>query len=218
VAAEANNLFGYLAALIADKRAHPAEDLITRLVVASEDGTRLSEQEALVNTFLLIAGGYETTANLLANSVLTLHRHPQQREALRANPDLIPGAVEELLRYVRISHCATERVTVRELELSGVSIPVGSVVIPLQYSANRDPDCTTDPDRFDVTRPPTQHLAFGYGPHRCLGAPLARLELHAALNLLLQRLPNLRPTVPTGDLPWKTGLLTRGPLTLPVTW
>ncbi len=219
VRAASEQMFGYLGRLIAAKRADPADDLLTRMILARDEEDRLSEPELLNNTYILLIGGYETTAGLLANGLLTLHRHPDQLAMLRADPTLIPGAVDELLRYVRIAKSALERVATEEVELGGTHIPPGATVIPLQYSANRDEALTgDDPDRFDITREPLPHMAFGGGAHYCLGAQLARLELRIALAGLLRRLPDLRPTVEAAAVDWKQGLLTRGPASLPVTW
>ena len=218
VAAAGKAMFGYLGGLIAHKRANPADDLLTGLIQARDDKDQLSEQELLFNTYLLMVGGYETTANLLANSLLTFARHPEQWELLRAQPERVPAAVEELLRYVRIAKATVERVATEDVELSGVRVPAGSTVIPLQYSANRDTAFLADADTLDVTRRPTQHLAFGHGIHFCIGAPLARLELDVAYTALLRRLPHLRPAIPEAEVEWKTGLLTRAPVALPVTW
>jgi len=137
---------------------------------------------------------------------------------LRNKPEMIPDAVEEMLRYVRIAKAILERVATEDVELSGVTVRAGSTVIPLQYSANRDEALTDDPDRFDITRKPVPHAAFGGGIHFCLGAPLARLELRATFEGLLRRLPDLRPAVDAAEIEWKHGLLTRGPVVLPVTW
>ena len=218
IQAAGQQMFGYLETLIAAKRAEPANDLLTRMIQARDNEDKLSEPELVNNAYLLLTGGYETTTALLANSLLTLHRHPDQLAMLRARPDLIPNAVEELLRYVRIAKAVLERVATEDVDLGGVSVPAGSTVIPLQYSANRDETLVEDPDRLDITRKPVPHLAFGGGLHFCIGAPLARLELRTAFERLLTRLPDLRPAVDTSDVMWKHGLLTRGPVALPVTW
>jgi len=218
IQAAGEQLFGYLERLIAARRAEPADDLMTRLIQARDEQDRLSEPELLSNIYILLSGGYETTAGLLANSLLTLHRHPEQLAMLRDKPELIPDAVEEMLRYVRIIKAVLERVAVEDVELSGVMVPAGSTVIALTYSANRDEALIEDPDRFDITRKPSPHMAFGGGLHFCLGAPLARLELRAAFEGLLRRLPELRPAVDPSEVEWKSGVLTRGPVALPVTW
>lgn len=168
--------------------------------------------------YILLVGGYETTATLLADAVVTLHRHPEQFAMLRGKPELIPDATEEILRYVPIAKASMERVATKDVELSGTRIPAGTAVIPLQYSANRDESLADEPNRFDVTRAPTQHLTFGHGIHYCLGAQLARLELHVAFATLFGRLPRLRLENRESTIEWKEGLVTRGPVALPVTW
>lgn len=219
VQAASGQFQAYLRDLIAAKRRAPAGDLVSALIAARDDDDKLSETELLSMVFLVMAGGYETTASLLTNSLLVLHRHPGQLSLLRNQPELIPGAVEELLRYVPIAWSSPERITLAEVELGGQRIPAGATVVPLTYSANHDPALTSDPDRLDVTRPaPSPHLAFGHGIHRCIGAPLARAEMTTALSTLLRRLPALRPAVPETELTWKKGSLTIGPTTLPITW
>jgi cytochrome P450 len=206
----------YLGDLIAAKRADPTDDLLSELIrTHDEDGDRLSGPELLYTAHILLVGGYETTAGLLANSVLTLHRHPEALVLLRERPELIPTAVEEILRYVPISAGSLDRVATEDVELSGVRVPAGTVLVPLQYSANRDEALTPDPDRFDITRPPGPHMTFGHGIHYCLGAQLARLELRTAYGTLVRRLPTLRPT---NAVTWKRGMITRGPAALPVVW
>jgi cytochrome P450 len=211
-------LFGYLGKLIMEKRAEPAEDLLTELIEVHDEGERLSEKELLFTVYIMLIGGYETTAGLLTNGIITLHRHPEQLAMLIGKPELIPDATEEILRYVPIAKASMERVATEDVELSGTVIPAGSPVIPLQYSANRDETLTEDPNRFDVTRTPTQHLAFGHGIHHCLGAQLARLELHVAFATLLRRMPELRPRNPESTIEWKEGMITRGPVAMPVIW
>ncbi|HEV2783694.1 MAG TPA: cytochrome P450 [Actinophytocola sp.] len=211
------HMVAYLGKLIAAKRAQPADDLLTELIQTRDGGDSLSEPELLFTTYIMLIGGYETTAGLLANSILTLHRHPDQYALLRDKPELIATAVEEILRYVPIAKASMERVATADVELSGVHVPAGSVLIPLQYSGNRDEALTADPDRFDVTRTPAPHLAFGHGIHHCLGAQLARLELEVAYTTLFDRLPELRPAEPR-SIVWKRGMITRGPVALPVTW
>jgi cytochrome P450 len=210
----------YLGGLIAAKRAAPADDLLSALIAARDEDDRLSEPELMSALFLLIAGGYETTAGMLANAVVVLGYHrPDQLALLRSRPELIPDAVEELLRFVPVAWCAPERVALAEVELSGVRIPAGSTVVPLTYATNRDPALVAEPERLDVTRAGyAPHLAFGHGIHRCLGAPLGRLELQVAFATLLRRLPALRPAVPEAELTWKVGGFTIGPRVLPVTW
>jgi cytochrome P450 len=216
---EANErMAAYLGGLIQWKCAEPADDLLTALIDSHDQEDRLSTPELVATTYILLVGGYETTAGLLANSLLTLHRHPEQLALLRDKPELIPGAVEEILRFVPISRASMERVATEDVVLSGVRVPAGTLLIPLPYSANRDEALLNEPDAFDLTREPLPHLAFGHGIHYCLGASLARLELNVAYTTLLRRLPGLRPAVPESDVVWKHGQLTRAPVALPVTW
>lgn len=218
VRAAGEQMMAYLKELITTKSANPAEDLLSALIEThEEDGDRLSAPELLFTTYIMLAGGYETTAGLLANSILTLHRHPEALSLLRDKPELIPTAVEEILRYVPIAKASMERVTTEDVTLSDVQLPAGTTVIPLQYSANRDAALTPDPDTFDITRTPVPHLAFGHGIHYCLGAQLARLELHTAYATLLRRLPDLHPIDPEAVV-WKQGLITRAPVALSVAW
>jgi cytochrome P450 len=220
IQAALGELTGYLVQLIAGKRAVPADDLLSALIAARDDADSLSEAELVSTLFILIAGGYETTAAIMANSLVTLHYHHQDQLALlRDKPELIPGAVEELLRCVPISWSACERVALADVELSGVRIPAGATVVPLTYAANRDPAAIDEPERLDLSRAASaSHLAFGHGIHRCIGAPLGRLELQIAFGTLLRRLPDLRPAVPEAELSWRLGVINVGPTVLPVTW
>jgi cytochrome P450 len=212
-------LMGYLGQLIASKRDTPGDDLVSGLVTIHDETERLTEQELLHTVYILIAGGFETVAGLLTNSILVLHDHPDQLALLRDKPELLPGAVEELLRYVPITRAGLERVALADVDLSGVTVPAGSTVIPMMYSANRDPALTDQPDRFDITREPAPHLAFGHGVHHCVGAPLARLELQAAYQTLVRRLPKLSLAEPDpAALRWKIGMSVVGLHELPVTW
>ena len=213
-------LYGYMARLIEVKRAEPADDLITALIAARDQDDRLSEEELTVLCLSLLIGGHETTANQINMSLLTLLDHPAELAKLRADPALIPGAVEEFLRYVRLGGGALPpaRVTIEDVQLGDVTIPAGEAVLPLFATANRDPSVYSDPDRFDVTRAPVNQLAFGAGAHHCLGAQLARLELQEAFRGLLGRLPGLRLAVPASELQFKPGMALHTLCELPVRW
>jgi len=211
-------LYGYFGALIEIKRARPADDLISGLIAARDDADRLSEQELTVMCCTLLIGGHETTANQINLSLLLLFDHPGQVAKLRADPGLIPAAVEELLRYVRLGSLPPARVTTEDVQLGGVTIPAGEQVMPLFGTANRDPSVFTDPGRFDVTRDAASHLTFGAGVHHCLGAQLARVELQEAFRGLVGRLPGLRLAVPAGDLEFKPGMAIHSLRELPVRW
>jgi cytochrome P450 len=213
------DLYGYFGRLIEVKRARPADDLMTALIAARDETGRLSEEELTTLGCTLLIGGHETTANQLNLSLLLLFDHPRELEKLRADPGLIPGAVEELLRYVRLGGgLPPARITTEDVELGGVTIPAGEVVLPLFASANRDPSVFSDPDRFDVSRAPANHLTFGAGVHHCLGAQLARLELQEAMRGLLGRVPGIRLAVPATGLRFKPGMAIRSLRELPIRW
>jgi cytochrome P450 len=213
-------LYGYFARLIEVKRAEPADDLMTALIAARDEGDRLSEEELTVLGCSLLIGGHETTANQINMSLLTLLDHPAELAKLRADPALIPGAVEEFMRYVRLGGGALPpaRVTTEDVLLGGVTIPAGEAVLPLFATANRDPSVFSNPDLFDVTRAPMNQLAFGAGAHHCLGAQLARLEMQEAFRGLLSRLPGLRLAVPASELQFKPGMALHTLRELPVSW
>jgi cytochrome P450 len=184
-------LVEYVSRVIAERRKEPREDLISRLVAAEERGQTLTEDEMLGTVALLLVAGNETTAHLISNGMLVLLRNPDQMARLRDDPALLPSAVDELLRYTGPVH-TTRRVAKTDVSLGGAEIRRGEVVIGLLAAANRDPDKYADPDRLDVARNPTDHVAFGDGIHFCLGAALARLEGQITIGTLLQRFPNLR--------------------------
>ena len=211
-------LYGYFCALIEIKRAQPADDLMSALIAARDDADRLSEQELTVMCCTVLIGGHETTANQINLSLLLLFDHPGEVAALRADPGLIPAAVEELLRCSRLGGLPPARVTREDVQIGGVVIPAGEQVMPLFGTANRDPSAFTDPDRFDVTRDAARHLTFGAGVHHCLGAQLARVELQEAFRGLIGRLPGLRLAVPASDLEFKPGMAIHSLRELPVRW
>ncbi|MDT7847417.1 cytochrome P450 family protein [Streptomyces justiciae] len=212
-------LHGLLAGLLADKRRHPADDLLSALVaVRDEEDGRLSEEELVGTALMLVVAGHESTVNLLGNAVLGLLQHPDQLRQLRERPELMPGAVEEFLRYDPSVERSTSRYAAEDLELAGVPIPRGSMVVVALGAAGRDAPQAEDADPavLDVTRPAARHLAFGHGIHYCLGAPLARLEATIALRVLLARIPELELDVPVDELEWIGSGIIRGVLALPV--
>ncbi len=213
-AAVTGEMAGYLQRLLGERRSQPRDDLLTRLAAAEVDGERLTPAEILGFFQLLLLAGSETTTNLISNAVLCLAEHPAQRARLRADPGLLPSAIEEVLRY-RAPLQWMYRVTRREVDLRGTTVPAGAMVLAVIGSANRDPAAFPDPGRFDITRDPNHHLAFGHGAHFCLGAPLARLEARVALADLLARLDGLEPATAA---PWepRPGLHVHGPARLPV--
>ena len=181
----------YFGKLIEQRRADPGGDLISGLIAAQLDGEHLDTQELLGFCMLLLVAGNETTTNLLANAVLCWHDHPEALEAVRADRTLLPGTVEEVLRF-RSPVQSMYRVTATDVELGGLSLPEGSPVLAWIGAANRDPAQFDAPDTFNPARTPNRHLAFGQGIHFCLGAPLARLEARLALDAVLDRLPGLQ--------------------------
>lgn len=208
----------YLAELIARKRETPQDDLVSVLIDARDAGGRLSEGELVNFCFALLAAGHETTANMINLSFAALCQNPEQLDRLRADPGLLPGAVEELLRYVTLATIGMPRITREEVRLGGITIPEGETVIPSFNVANRDPAAFEEPDRLDVGREPRPHLAFGAGVHHCVGAQLARIELQEAFRGLLTRLPGLRMAVPMSDLEFHAGQAITSMRELPVTW
>jgi cytochrome P450 len=211
VTAEMN---AYLTDLLGQRREAPRDDLLTRLAGAEVDGERLTQAEILGFFQLLLVGGQETTTNLINNAILCLVENPDQLARLRAAPDLLPSAVEEVLRY-RSPFQWFYRATRRDVEVHGRVIPAGKLVLTVVGSANRDPRQFPDAGRFDITRDPNPHLAFGHGIHFCLGAPLARLEARVALADLLERVKGL--ALASAE-PWepRKALHVHGPTRLPI--
>jgi cytochrome P450 len=210
-------LYEYFAELIRARRTQPRDDLLSALIAARDLGDRLSEEELTNLACTILVAGYETTAHSISLSLLALLDHPAEMAKLRAHPELIPGAVEELVRYVRIGVLPLARVTTKEVELGGVTIPAGDVVLPIIQAANRDASVFSEPETFDVTRAPVSHLGFGSGAHHCLGAQLARVELQEAMRGLV-RLPGLALAVPAADLRFEPGMAIHNLRALPVTW
>ncbi|GAB2969531.1 cytochrome P450 [Streptomyces pseudoechinosporeus] len=209
----------YLAELIAAKRAKPGVDLLSALIhTADEDGDRLSPDELIGMSNLLLIAGHETTVNLIGNGLRALFAHPGQLADLRADFGLLNGAIEEMLRYDGPVETCTDRLALEDVEMGGVTIPAGSTVLITMADADRDPERFKEPDRFDIRRDSRGHIAFGHGLHYCLGAPLARLEGRIAFRTLLERCPDLAPDADESELPWTPGLLIRGVRKLPVRW
>lgn len=184
-------MFGYLQGLVDAARRSPGDDMISALAAPVEDGDRLDDQELLSMLALLLFAGHETTINATANGTLALLRHPEQLELLREQPELMPKAVEEVLRFdgpIKILH----RWVLDDIEIRDRAIRPGDRVFLALAGANRDPEHFTEPDAIDVTRYPNRHVAFGRGIHACIGAQLARLEMRYALGAIVQRLPELR--------------------------
>ncbi|GIE32536.1 cytochrome P450 [Actinoplanes italicus] len=209
----------YLAELVERKRAAPSDDLLSDLISqhTREDG-RLSHAELIAMAVLLVVAGHDTTVNLLGTAMTALFKQPAQADLLRSRPDLIAGAVEEFLRFDSSVEQSTFRFAAEDLELGGVRIQRGDLVVVYLGEASRDApqDDDGDPAKLDVTRPQARHLAFGHGIHHCVGAPLARMEAKIAIGSLLRRFPALRPAVPLAEVPWIPSGMMRGPVRLPV--
>jgi hypothetical protein len=208
-------LTDYFRTLVAERRARPRADLLSALIAAEEAGDRLSEDELLATCVLLFVAGHETTVNLIGNGLLVLLRHPDALRSLRDDPSLIGGAVEELLRYDGPVQ-RTGRIANMDAEIDGRKIAEGTLVLGLIGAANRDPAQFPEPDRLDFRRADNRHLAFGWGIHFCLGAPLARVEGQIALLTLARRLPGLALRVAAPE--WRESATLRGLRSLPVTW
>lgn len=206
----------YIAGLVADKRAHPTDDVLTDLVAARDEGDRLTEDELVGFGVALLVAGHETTANQIGNFTYTLLTHPDRLAELRQDPSLVPAAVEELLRITPLAASAGfPRITTEPVELGGVTIPAGEAVFLDGGVANRDPEVFEHPDEIDFHRPANPHVAFGHGAHHCVGASLARMELQVAIGTLLRRFPGLDLA---GEARFKQGRLIRGLQVLPVRW
>ena len=212
-AAARRALAEYFRALIAERRAAPRGDMLSDLIAAEEAGDKLSEDELLATCILLLVAGHETTVNLIGNGTLALLRHPEQLRRLRENPGLIASAVEELLRYDGPVQ-RTARIPSADVTFDGLTIGKGEMVMPFIGAADRDPAQFPDPDRLDITRTDNRHIAFGWGIHFCLGAPLARVEGQIAIGTLVQRLPKL--ALATDRPEYRQSLTLRGLTTLPV--
>ncbi|TQM79906.1 cytochrome P450 [Saccharothrix saharensis] len=203
----------YLAGLVTRKRAEPDEDLLSDLARHDE----LTVEELTGIAFLLLLAGHETTANMLSLGTFALLEHPEQLAALRADPDLLPGAVEELMRYLAVADIFYRYAT-EDIELGGETIPAGSTVVVSLLAANRDPRRFEDPDVLDVRRTARGHLGFGHGVHQCLGQQLARIEMRAGFGGLLRRFPTLALAVPADQVRLRTDMNIYGVHELPVTW
>jgi hypothetical protein len=214
----ANDAFlDYLDRLTAAKEREPGTDIISRLLEHVAAG-EMSRRDVLLNARLLVVAGFESTAKQMTVGILLLLRHPDQLAALRADPALMGHAVEEILRYVTIDHYGRRRVATEDIEVGGQLIKKGEGVVISHSIANRDPRAFPNPAEFDIRREARHHLAFSFGPHQCLGQPLARLELEIALDTVLRRMPDLRLAVPFEELRFMHDSTMYGVEELPVTW
>jgi cytochrome P450 len=215
----AGKMRDYIIDLIRQRRREPKDDLVSALVAARDNDDKLTEDELLSLVQAILIAGHETTASEIPNFVYTLLTHPEQLAAIKADPGLIPQAVEELLRFVPLGAGADlPRYALEDVELGGVTVRAGEPVVPAVAAANHDSTVYADPLRFDLNRKEATHVGFGYGAHYCLGAPLARMELQVTVSTLLSRLPNLRLDDEANGIDWKSGLSTRGPERLMLAW
>jgi cytochrome P450 len=218
--AASGRLFEYLDNLIGEKIANPADDLLSGLVERIANGELTRNDAAQMGVLMLIAG-HETTANMIALGTLALLEHPDQLELLRTSsgdPGVVASAVEELLRYLHITHNGRRRVALEDIEIAGETIRAGEGIILANDIANRDPAVFEDPDRLDLTRDARRHVAFGFGVHQCLGQPLARMELQVVYSTLYQRIPTLKLATTLDQIPFKHDGSVYGVYELPVTW
>ncbi len=206
----------YMGELIDRAVAAPGEDMLGMLV--REHGDDLTRTELVGIASLLLIAGHETTASMLAIGTLALLRHPEQAALLRDDPQVAAPAVEELMRYLSVVHSGVPRVATADTEVAGQAIGAGDVVVVSLPAADRDRALVEDPDRLDVGRAASHHVAFGHGVHHCLGAPLARMEMATAFPALLRRFPTLAPAMPFEDVEFRSASVVYGLRSLPVTW
>jgi len=209
-------LAAYFAELIAVRRSEPGDDLVSALACDSGAADGLTDNELLSTIFLLVMAGFDTTVNLIASGTLALLTHPGEKVRLRQDPSRLPAAVEELLRFTNPVRHANDRFTTEDVPVGDVVIPAGEWVLPAISSANRDPAQYPDPDRLDLGRDTSGHVAFGHGIHHCLGAPLARMEAEVALGALLAQFPRISLALPSSELRWRPVILMNGLESLPV--
>ena len=208
----------YLRQLIADKRANPGEDLLSRLVVRYEEAGKYDHDQLTSMARLLLIAGHETSANMISLGTMTLLKHPDQLAELKRDPGLAPKVAEELLRYLAVADLATSRIATTDVEIGGELIREGEGIIAVTLAANRDEEAFDHADELDVHRDAAGQVAFGFGLHHCIGADLTRLELEVVFGTLFQRVPGLRLAKPMEELPYKDGAVMYGVYEMPVTW
>jgi len=214
----ATELMGYFDRLVTAKEQQPTDDLFGRMVARSAEGG-LNHEELVGMAALLLLAGYDTMAQMIGIGTVTLFEHPDQLGELKKNADLLPAAVEELLRYLSINHAGLPRAATEDVVVGGQQIRAGDGVLVMLNAANRDETMFENADTFDIHRVNTgKHLAFGHGFHKCVGATLARVELTEVFGGLFQRLPGLRPAKPLQELPFRHDMVLYGVRALPVTW
>jgi cytochrome P450 len=206
----------YANSLINAKRANPGDDMVSELVRVTEDGDRLTQGELVAMIFVLVVAGHITTIYSIASSVHSLLTHPDQLAKLKADPSLMPAAVDELLRFDGAAGVGTFRFTRENISVGDMVIPAGNLLALSWHAANRDSSHFPDADRLDLDRHPLGSMAFGHGLHYCIGVPLAKMQIEIALSRLTTRFPDLRLAVDPGELRWDDSALLRGLLALPV--
>jgi cytochrome P450 len=212
------DLYEYLGKLIAEKAEHPTDDVLGYMASEHVKRGAISTEALTTIAMLILIAGFDTTANMISLGLLTLMQHPDQLELLKQEPDRIPGAAEELLRFLSITHRGRHKAAIEDIEVGGVMIKAGDGVIAAQDTANRDPRLFVAPDKLDVTREARHHLAFGHGVHQCIGAALARIELQVAYETILRRLPDITLAVPVESIEFKHEAAVYGLREMPVTW
>src|SRR5215210_812291 len=218
VTAKLIEFIAYMRRLVAEKRSHPSDDLLSGLVLAEAEGDKLSENELLSMIFVLIVAGHETTVNLIGNGMLALFEHPEQRARLQEDPNLLKTAIEEMLRYYGPVEMSLTRWVRQDTELGGQRLRRGEQIMALLASANHDGEQFPNLEVFDISREPNRHAAFGTGIHSCLGATLARLEGQITFATLLSRMPDLALAIPRDEIRWRDATFLRGLMELPVTF
>jgi cytochrome P450 len=213
----ATELMAYFDKLVTARRKNPGEDMLSRLAEQEVAG-EISHQEFMGLAALLLLSGYDTMAQMIGLGTATLLQHPEQLAELRANPALYPQAIEELLRYLSINHAGLPRAATEDVTVGQALIRAGDGVLVMINAANRDPEAFQSPDRFDIHREPGQHVAFGYGFHKCIGLTLARVELSTVFEGLFDRLPTLELGKPLTELPFRDDMVLYGVRQLPVVW
>ncbi|MFI1701664.1 cytochrome P450 [Streptomyces bobili] len=217
--AATREMAGYLAGQIAERLAEPKDDLLSSIAERVTAG-EIDHRQATEMALLLLIAGHETTANMIALGTLALLHNPDQLALLRESddPKFVAGAVEELLRYLHITHLGRRRAVTEDIEVAGQVVRAGEGVIMVNEIANRDPEVFADPDRLDLTRDARRHVAFGFGVHQCLGQPLARMELQVVYGTLYKRIPTLKPACALDDVRFKNDAFIYGVHELPVAW
>ncbi|MGH3853742.1 MAG: cytochrome P450 [Pseudonocardiaceae bacterium] len=216
--AAVTELYAYLDELVTAKEAAPGDDLLGRLIVKNRGTGTLDHDAVVAMAMLLLQAGHETTANMISLGTVALLENPTQLAELRANPELLPQAVEEMLRYFSISDAATARVAIEDIEIGGETIRAGEGIVVAGIAANWDDEVFAEPERLDIHRSARHHVAFGFGMHQCLGQNLARLELEIVFEILFRSIPGLRLAVPAAKLPYKDDAFIYGIYEVPVTW